>query len=315
MKRIAFRLFVIVTVGVLAIKASNAFFSDRETSTANHFTAGKLDLKVNDQDNPSGIVTLSNMEAGDDRIATKTLFVDNNPAKVFLHLNDLIADQGEQTESEETEESQIGPKFDIQNFMTYDLVIGDLTIITSNSATPLADAASCWIPLGTIPGSTSVPMLQSFHFDQAVTDWAQGDTLSFTEEFLAQQVNDPTTPVTGTGRAWSNQLKKCVSDISPLHNFAFTCTSGCSGTYLHTLNISSMDTATGNFSGTGFYNPNNAYTWTISGHTEGNSFSAHIVYTGLGSGYTIDSIGTIDTGGTISGTATSASQLFTFLLN
>src|SRR3989338_1094128 len=115
MKRIAFRLLVIVIVGVLAIKASNAFFSDRETSTSNNFTAGKLDLKVNDQDNPPGIVTLSDMEAGDDRITTKTLFVDNNPAKVFLHLKDLIAAQGEQTESEETEESQTGPKFDIQH--------------------------------------------------------------------------------------------------------------------------------------------------------------------------------------------------------
>lgn len=316
MRRVAFRLFVIVTVGVLAIKASNAFFSDRETSSLNHFTAGKLDLKVNGQDNPPSIVTLSDMEAGDDRIAEKTLYVDNNPAKVFLHLKDLVAAQGQETESEETEESQNGPQFDIQNYLTYDLIVGDMTIVTSASDTPLTDVVSCWIPLGTIPGSTSVPMLQSFHFDQGVTDWAQGDTLSFTEEFLAQQVNDPTAPVTGTGRAWSDQLTKCVSDVSPLHNFAFTCTSGCSGTYLHTLNISSMDTETGNFSGTGFYNPNSAYTWTISGHTEGNSFSAHIVYTGLNPGYAIDLIGTIDAGGTISGTGTSsASQSFTFLLN
>jgi hypothetical protein len=188
--------------------------------------------------------------------------------------------------------------------------------MTSSSFTPLTDAVSCWIPLGTIPGTTTVTVLQSFHFDQGVTDWAQGDTLSFTEEFLAQQVNDPTAPVTDPVRVWSDELKRCVSDISGLHNFAFTCTSGCSGTYLHTLNISSMDTSTGNFSGIGFYNPNNAYTWNISGHTEGSSFSAHIVYTGLGAGYTIDLTGTIDAGGTISGTATSSSsQSFTFLLN
>lgn len=316
MRRVAFRLFVIVTVGVLAIKASNAFFSDRETSSLNHFTAGKLDLKVNDQDNPPGIVTLSGMEPGDDRIATKTLFVDNNPARMFLHLKDLVAGQGEKTEPEEVEESLIGPKFDIQNYLTYDLTVGDFTILTSASNTPLVDVVSCWIPLGTIPGVTTVSVLQSFHFDQSVTDWAQGDTLSFTEDFLAQQVNDPTVPVTGTGRVWSDELKSCVSDISGLHNVAFTCTSGCSGTYLHTLNISSMDTTTGNFSGSGFYNPNNAYTWNISGNTVGNSFSAHIVYTGLGAGYTIDLTGTIDAGGVISGTAaSSSSQSFTFVLN
>ena len=73
----------------------------------------------------------------------------------------------------------------------------------------------------------------------------------------------------------------------------------------------------GNFTGTGFYNPNPAYTWIITpGNTAGISFTAHILYTGLNPGYFVDLTGTVDGSGNVAGTAVSSTaQTFTFVIN
>lgn len=50
MKQILLSVMTIAIVGVLAIGATKAYFSDTETSNGNTFTAGTLDLKVNGGD-------------------------------------------------------------------------------------------------------------------------------------------------------------------------------------------------------------------------------------------------------------------------
>ena len=65
MKRILISLMSIALVGALVGGGIYAYFSDTETSTGNTFTAGTLDLEV-DNENPwtSTAVTASNMEPG-----------------------------------------------------------------------------------------------------------------------------------------------------------------------------------------------------------------------------------------------------------
>ncbi len=199
------------------IGLSRAFFSDTETATANNFTAGKIDLKVNGVDNPESVVSFADLKPGDDKFFDKDLFVDFNPTKIWLHIKSLEVTQGTQTEPEDLEENGT-PKFDIQNYITYDLSISSPSasvIIDFADDVSLPDAVSCWIPIGTIPGNTHVNLVQSFHFDKNVTNWAQGDTLDFAEEFLAQQLNDPTIPDTGSGRVWDPELKHCVPNTTP----------------------------------------------------------------------------------------------------
>jgi len=67
MKKILLSIAVIGFVGVIAAGATSAYFSDTETSTGNTFTAGTLNLQVNDADNWSAStpVTLSAMKPGD----------------------------------------------------------------------------------------------------------------------------------------------------------------------------------------------------------------------------------------------------------
>jgi len=220
---------VITAAVVIAVAATFAFFSDTETSTGNNFTAGRLDLKINDQDDPEAIVFFEDLKPGDDYIQEKDLFVDFNPANVWLHLKgpdeqtpyDPVSTQGNQTEPEELEEDGV-PQHDIENYIDYDLSASwegdqnteDDVIIPAEDEVPFTEVFSCWIPLGQIPGATHVSVSQSFHFDEEVTNWAQGDDLTWTEEFYASQINDPNgPPPTGSGRVWNPDTKRCEPPV------------------------------------------------------------------------------------------------------
>lgn len=316
LKRLLLSLIIIGAVGVVVVNLSSAFFSDTETSTGNTFQAGELDLLVDGQNDPTAIVDVDDLKPGDDVFEDKLLTIQNN-AFLWLHLIEFESGQGTSTESEELEEDGT-PKHDIENFLTYDLFVDSATIIASESAIHFPDVFSCWIPLGEIePDDTTVT--QSFHFDEEVTNWAQGDTLVFSEQFYAAQSrNNPGAepPDLGNERSWSSELKKCVTDITGQHLITFTCTSGCSGDYPHTMDVTSMNNTTGDFSGTGFYNPNNAFTWNVTGNTMGAIIEFDIVYTGLNPGYTVEVDGTMNLDGTSFGTAISSSaQTFTWTMD
>ena len=64
MKRIIVSLSTIAAVAAIVVGATVAYFSNVETSTGNTFSAGILDLKVNDEDNPGVLFTLSNITPG-----------------------------------------------------------------------------------------------------------------------------------------------------------------------------------------------------------------------------------------------------------
>lgn len=233
--RILLSLITIASVAALGFAATQAFFSDTEKSSANTFTAGRLDLKINGRDNPEAIINISDLKPGDNQIVNKTLFIDNNPAKVYLHLKDLEASQGAQTEPEELEENG-EPKSDLENYLTYDLLIGENALIALSDSILLSDVVSCWIPLGEILGATDVILQQSFHFDASVTNWAQGDTLTFTEEFYAVQSHNnpnPVLPDLGTNRYWNSQTKKC-EELEPIATLSIPANSSQDTTSTHT---------------------------------------------------------------------------------
>lgn len=320
MKKALSSLLVIGVIGATAVGLSSAFFSDTETSSGNTFTAGTLDLTVDSEDNPPALIIVSDLKPGDDVFKDKILKVIDNPAFVWMHIKDLDNDQGVATEPEGVDETLLGgPKSDIQNYLTYDLSVDAEVIIDFDDDILLPDAVSCWIPLGELPGNTNITVTQSFHFDETAADWAQGDTLTFTEEFYAEQVrNNPNAspPDLGTGRVWSEETLTCNFDLTGAHALIFTCVTGCSGTYPHTMTVDAVNTTTGAFSGTGEYDPNTAYTWSVTGNAIGSGISFHILYTGLSPGYTVDATGILAEDGTSAGTAFSSSgQTFNWTMN
>ena len=76
MKKLLFSLFVLGITSVLAIGATTAYFSDTETSSANTFTAGTLDLKLDGGDTNVIKFTPSNLKPG------------SQPKGTFRFLND-----------------------------------------------------------------------------------------------------------------------------------------------------------------------------------------------------------------------------------
>ena len=60
-RKILLSLGVLVFVAAVTLTATGAFFSDTETSTGNTFTAGALDLKVDDSQHYAGLVCVANI--------------------------------------------------------------------------------------------------------------------------------------------------------------------------------------------------------------------------------------------------------------
>ncbi len=207
--------FLLITVLAGAVVGSSlAYFSDTETSANNQIVAGSIDLLVNGVNNPPSVVNLDDLKPGDIRTVNKTLQVSStsNPANVYLHIKDLDSDQGTSTDSETEEEINQwgGPKDDLQNYINYSLQVEGTPIIATASATLLAQASSCYIPLGIVNHGEIVEMQQIFSLPSSVTNWAQGDTLTFSEDFFAHQTrNNPIDPVTGSGRLWNPTIQKC----------------------------------------------------------------------------------------------------------
>jgi predicted ribosomally synthesized peptide with SipW-like signal peptide len=316
--RLSGSLLIIALLIGMVVGASTAFFSDSETSTGNTFQAGGFDLLLNENNDTTALVNFNDLKPGDDVVVEKVVRIETNPGRVWMHIKDLQSDPGELSEPEEDYENINGEQHDIENYLTYDLYFdASEPIISLEDGVLLPDAVSCWIPLGVIPGNQNVSLFQSFHFDDQVGNWAQGDTLTFTEEFWAIQDrnNDQGPPETGSGRVWSEELKKCMTDLVGSHALVFTCTSGCSGNYPHTMNVSSHDLGTGSYSGTGNYDVNSAYTWDVTGNAAGAVIDFVLVYTGLSPGYTVSGAGSL-VGSSFQGTASSsAGQEFTWTLN
>jgi hypothetical protein len=79
------------------------------------------------------------------------------------------------------------------------------------------------------------------------------------------------------------------------------------GAYPHTMTINKVtpiSTTASKFSGTGYYNLDPSYTWTVNGLVSGSDISFTLVYTGTLAGYTFNAVGTIAANGSMSGSAT-----------
>lgn len=73
MFRISKSFFTIMLMAVIAIGATAAYFTDSETVVGNTFAAGTLDLKVDDTDNPTNNINISDLKPGESREFTWVL--------------------------------------------------------------------------------------------------------------------------------------------------------------------------------------------------------------------------------------------------
>jgi predicted ribosomally synthesized peptide with SipW-like signal peptide len=209
----------LVTIGLLASVigvGTYAFFSDTETSTGNTMTAGTLDLSFNSVENvPFSITDMKpsyHKESGWVR-----LIFQENPGKLYKKILPATCTPAASNDARDKEchakAAQIcGPdpapscltteytaciNQKMTDQMWFDLKIwkdgANVTLIPDETKN-LANVVGKWIYLGEFQPSVEIPVVESFHLQTGVTNWAQGQTCTFDEQYLLEQDNAPMQP-------------------------------------------------------------------------------------------------------------------------
>ena len=248
MKKILLSVLSIAVVAGVVIGASSAFFSDTETSVGNKFTAGTIDIQV-DEDNPwnNSWENLLDKPCETNYMTFTIKNVGQNPANVWKRLTNIVNGPGPElyhTASSEPEyfegdgllndngtpvtDSYV-ERDNISAFMIYDMSVclkgeqstcqlegdvgnkapvlntGWVVIIDEANQVRVDNVVDTWISLyeELAPGAELV-VSQSYHLmtwddsgQPMVTNWAQGDTMTFDVELEARQLTAPAPNVTG----------------------------------------------------------------------------------------------------------------------
>ncbi len=154
---------------------------------------------------------------------------DSNPMHVWKHIVDITENDRDENEVVEPEcvstpyngtwfegacTGVVTPKNDIDRYIHFDLFVNGVPLIVDEDGWLLSqnlvdfdpvvtepeheNGVTCyWIYLGILDPNSEDPdelvMLieQSFHMDKTVSNWAQSDELTFTEEFFVEQMGGP----------------------------------------------------------------------------------------------------------------------------
>ena len=221
MNKIIKSLSVIAFVGAIALTMTGAYFSDTETSTGNKFTAGTIDISINDmnpweesfvlEDMKPCYTDYINFRINNDRS-------DPNPVNIFKDIDVTCEETGTVSEPECTEQYGIWNSTtqtcdwngsfpdsnDLSSAIWYDLFVevynasGDKiwyqTIYVDGDKQSIDDVyANGQVFLGMIPMGGYMLVEQSYHLSPRTTNWAQGDSMEFGIEVYGEQLH---------GEAW-----------------------------------------------------------------------------------------------------------------
>ena len=223
-KKILASLMMIGIVAAVLGGATYAVFSDTEKSVDNTMTAGTIDFAV-DGENPWNSITWSK-DLGDMKPCVvhygkfNITNVGTNPMKLWKKLTITKQEGGILTEPECVEGGGIATdtgegdgtftcdnyteRCNLASYTLYDMnvTIGDgdeTTIIDHADQVRMDNINGVWIYLGELPEGQSMIVNQSYHLsswagasEPTVTNWAQGDRMTFDVELYGEQV-------TGTG--------------------------------------------------------------------------------------------------------------------
>ncbi len=162
-----------------------AYFSDVESSTNNLIQAGTIDLAVNDQ-NPwaqAGVVIDDMKPCKVQYVEVTVKNVGGNPGNLYLHFADIVCSGGVQTEPE----SQESPDDNIAKVIKVD--------IDNQWIGTMSEIACQQYMIGVLQPGENRTLTLSFHMDENVTNWAQGDNCTFTLKFVLEQLRDGLGPL------------------------------------------------------------------------------------------------------------------------
>lgn len=205
MKKILLSLGIIAIVAVGAIGATRAFFSDTVSSTGNTFTAGTIDISVNEEE--SFTVNLDDMKPG--YVDYGNFVIKNtgtNPVNITKTVNGISDDDNGVNEPEciaysgtwNGKDCNGGTiKNDLENVITYDLsvVVKDERgvekwnqTLYNNDKTLAGIETTGGMFLGMIPSGWTMEVTESYHMVNDAGNEYQSDKMTFDITLTGQQL-------------------------------------------------------------------------------------------------------------------------------
>ena len=216
-KKIIISLCVMGVVAAVVVGGTTAYFSDTETSTGNTFTAGTIDISINDQNPWNESFTLDDMKpCYTDYINFR---IDNdrsdpNPVNIFKLIKVTDENTGTVSEPECTEQDGVWnentdpkctwtegcpDKNNLSDWIWYDLYVEVYdannhriwwqTIYVDGDQESINGVyANGHVFLGMIPMGGYMLVEQSYHLSPLTTNWAQGDKMEFSIEVKGEQL-------------------------------------------------------------------------------------------------------------------------------
>lgn len=180
------------------------------TCESNIFQAGIIDLLLEQEGTivvDGEFTDLKPCQTGYLKI-TLTATENSNPMDVWKHIFEVTTDENGVTEPEQAWYDEFNggePKNDIDHYIHFDMWIElggdpwafdegiDIMLIDESEGWMVSDVECFWIYLGVLDpagilGPPSITIIQSFHMDADVENWAQSDCMTFLEEFFGQQI-------------------------------------------------------------------------------------------------------------------------------
>lgn len=206
-KKILISLSIIGAVAAIAVGGTIAYFSDTETSTGNTFTAGALDLTVDNdcyynvlpgEGQEPNCPTVANDPSTEvnESIVTTWALTDLGVKHRFFWFNDVKpGDFGEDTISLHVDNDAwlrllISAVTNNGNGLTEpeDVVDADADADHKTIDDVFGTAGTREVYLGMIPAGGKMKVKQSYHMNTDTTNWAQGDQMTFDIVLRAMQI-------------------------------------------------------------------------------------------------------------------------------
>ena len=219
-------LIMIGIVAALVGGATYAVFSDTETSVGNEMVAGTIDMAVNNE-NPwteeAWADALHDMKPCEPQ--TGTIVIENvgmNPMHIWKMLTVTNQNDGVMTEPEcvagggvATEDandalvcsSTYVPRYNLKAWTHYGMTVTvtdnnadddtdthstcisePVSLVEGDGGVFLKDVSAHYIYLGTLYPTDTMTVIQTYHLDGDVGNWAQGDILTFNIELYGEQI-------------------------------------------------------------------------------------------------------------------------------
>ena len=188
----------LLTIGVLSaviIGGTMSFFSDTEVSVNNTFTAGTIDVSVNEENPWTETFIWDDVKpAKSFEINLTVKNVGENPAKIWKSIKNVVTQENGIIEPEQEWYDEFNggnSKDDIDTAIVYQMEVDGVVVIDQADGTTISDIKDTYLYLGELAPDETMAVEQTYLMNEDTENWAQSDQMIFEIEILAQQLSAP----------------------------------------------------------------------------------------------------------------------------